>query len=40
VLEKMKNSGADTYYIETLDPNAVKAARQLGMLTGHTVISE
>jgi branched-chain amino acid transport system substrate-binding protein len=40
LLEKMKNSGADTYYIETLDPNAAKAARQLGMFTGHTVISE
>ncbi len=38
-LEKMKNSGADAYYIETLDPNAPKAARQLGMFD-KPVISE
>jgi branched-chain amino acid transport system substrate-binding protein len=38
-LEKMKNSGADTYYIETLNPNAAKAARQLGMFN-KPVISE
>ncbi|CAB4877227.1 unannotated protein [freshwater metagenome] len=30
-LTKMKNSGADTYYIECLNPNAMKAARQLGL---------
>lgn len=39
VLNKMKNSGADTYYIETLNPNGPKAARQLGMFD-QTVISE
>jgi branched-chain amino acid transport system substrate-binding protein len=39
VLEKLKNSGADTYYIETLNPNAAKAARQLGMFN-KPVISE
>lgn len=31
LLTNMKNSGADAYYIETLDPNGPKAARQLGM---------
>lgn len=30
-LTALKNSGADTYYIESLNPNAAKAARQLGM---------
>lgn len=30
-LTKLKNSGADAYYIESLNPNAIKAARQLGM---------
>ena len=39
LLTKMKNSGADTYYIETLNPNGAKAARQLGMFD-KTVISE
>lgn len=39
VLNEMKDSGADTYYIETLNPNGPKAARQLGMFD-KTVISE
>ncbi len=39
LLTKMKNSGADTYYIETLNPNGPKAARQLGMFD-KPVISE
>lgn len=30
-LTKMKSSGAEAYYIEGLNPNAFKAARQLGM---------
>jgi branched-chain amino acid transport system substrate-binding protein len=30
-LTKLKNSGADAYYIESLNPAALKAARQLGM---------
>lgn len=30
-LTKLKNSGADAYYIECLNPNAQKAAVQLGM---------
>jgi branched-chain amino acid transport system substrate-binding protein len=30
-LTKLKNSGADAYYIECLNPNAAKAAVQLGM---------
>lgn len=30
-LTKMKNSAADTYYIESVNPNGPKAARQLGM---------
>ena len=36
---KMKNTGADTYYIETLNPNGPKAARQLGMFD-KPIISE
>ena len=39
VLQKMKDSGADTYYIETLNPNGPKAARQLGMFD-KTIITE
>jgi branched-chain amino acid transport system substrate-binding protein len=39
LLTKMKNSGADAYYIETLDPNGPKAARQLGMFN-KPVLSE
>jgi ABC-type branched-subunit amino acid transport system substrate-binding protein len=39
LLTKIKNSGADTYYIETINPNGTKAARQLGMFD-KTVISE
>ena len=39
LLTKMKNSGADAYYIETLNPNGPKAARQLGMFD-KPVISE
>lgn len=31
LLEKMKNSGAQAYYIESLNPNGMKAAHQLGM---------
>lgn len=38
-LTSMKNSGADTYYIESLNPNALNAARQLGMFD-KPVISE
>lgn len=30
-LTKMKSSGADIYYIESLNPNALAAAKQLGM---------
>ena len=32
-LEKMKASGADVYYIEGLNPNGFKAAKNLGMLS-------
>ncbi len=39
LLQKMKDSGADTYYIETLNPNGPKAARQLGMFD-KTIITE
>jgi branched-chain amino acid transport system substrate-binding protein len=39
LLTKMKNSGADAYYIETLNPNGAKAARQLGMFN-KPVLSE
>lgn len=38
-LTKMKNSGAEAYYIETINPNAAKAARQLGMFD-KPIISE
>ena len=38
-LTKMKDSGADAYYIESLNPNAMAAARQLGMFN-KPVISE
>jgi branched-chain amino acid transport system substrate-binding protein len=40
LLEKMKSSGADTYYLESLDPNVLKAARTLGLFNGHTIITE
>lgn len=30
-LTKMKSSGADVYYVESLNPNALAAAKQLGM---------
>jgi branched-chain amino acid transport system substrate-binding protein len=39
LLTNMKNSGADAYYIETLNPNGPKAARQLGMFN-KPVLSE
>jgi branched-chain amino acid transport system substrate-binding protein len=38
-LTKMKSSGAEAYYIEGLNPNAFKAARQLGMFD-KPVVSE
>ena len=38
-LTNMRDSGADAYYIETLNPNGPKAARQLGMFD-KPVISE
>jgi branched-chain amino acid transport system substrate-binding protein len=39
LLTNMKNSGADAYYIETLNPAGPKAARQLGMFN-KPVLSE
>jgi len=40
-LTALKNSGAEAYYIESLNPNAMKAARQLGMFEeGKPVIAE
>jgi branched-chain amino acid transport system substrate-binding protein len=39
LLNNMKNSGADAYYIETLNPNGAIAARQLGMFN-KPVLSE
>jgi ABC-type branched-subunit amino acid transport system substrate-binding protein len=33
LLEKMKASNPDVYYIESVDPNAMVAARQLGMFS-------